>query len=74
MSHSYMGRHRAAFRRKGEATIFFIIHESAFGESAHHVGNGWRTQTEGCGNINHSGIALLVHQFLDALQVVFDGL
>ncbi len=30
-------------------------------------------QAEGRGNISHAGITLLVHQFLDSLQVVFGG-
>ena len=66
--------HCATLGCQREAAVFLVIHKAAPGQPAHHVGHRRAAEAERGSDIDHAGIALLVHQLLDPFQVVFGGL
>ena len=74
MPHLDVLGHRAAFGRQREAPVLLVIHKAARGQPAHHVGHRRPAEAERGGNVRHAGVAFLVHQLLNPLQVVFRGL
>ena len=73
MAHLDVGGHGLPLGGEGEAAVLFVVDKAAGGQTTDHVGDGRFAQAQRVGNIGHAGIALAVHQFLNALQVVLRG-
>jgi hypothetical protein len=65
--------HSAALLGEGETAVFFVIDEAAFGEAADHVGDGGAAEAKRGGEVSDAGVALLLDEFLDPLQMVLGG-
>jgi len=53
MAHPDMIRHHAAFRREGEATIFFVTYKAALGDTTNHVRDRRWAQVKRFGEVGH---------------------
>ena len=67
-------RHFPALVGHDEAAVFFVLKIAGFGELLDHAGDGGLFHLERRGDIDHTGVALLLDQFMDALQVIFGAL
>ncbi len=64
----------AAFVGEDEAAVFDVVEVAGFGEALDHVGDGGLFDLEGGGDIDDAGVALVLDQFVDPLEVVFGAL
>jgi hypothetical protein len=57
-----------------ETAVFFVLEIASFGEFLDHAGDRGLFDLERGSDINHAGVAFLLDQFMDALQVIFGAL